>query len=532
MLTAMRKNRKFLNVFLWIVIFAFLATIFVVWGMGDKQSEGTYAARIGNRIVTYNEYRNAYESKVNELRSNLGEYAEQIIKDNSFAGYVLDSLVNSKLLLLEADHLKIPVGNAEVAENIINEPAFMTNMSFDPERYAQVLSYAGYTPSAYENEVANMIKLNKLQQIIDGAISVSDNEINLEHIYANTEVSVSYFTVTDSAYKTGLIPTEEELAVYFGKNQEKYRLSAKVKVKYALFNIDNFTYVAEISDDAVRERYTAKIADYTDGDAVRTFDETKDEIRAVMADEYKKNAYRSYLYSLYRAIMGVSNLTAYLNENPNAFEIYESDLLAEDDPLAFFQGNSELKKALFTTGKSEITPPLDIQNSTYIFEIVDRVNSAIPPLEDVLPSVAADWKSDAAFNAAFADVNAKIDVETASADDFKALAKQFKADVKTVPSFRRYDVAPNAPWVADLAAVLFKGDKDDILKYPAPDSAQVYVLRINEIALPREDGITKEESAALFQYLLSVKREDARAALIRSLKTKYKVVVNQNIAQY
>ena len=193
MLISMRKQ-KFLKFFLWLVIFAFLATIFVVWGVGEKQSESNYAARIGDRIITYNDYRMAYDARVNELRENFGEFAEQIIKDDAFANIVLENLVNTQLLLLEASRLKIPASDTEVAEYIINDPVFMIDGVFNPERYIQILSYAGYrSPSMYENEIKNMIKLGKLQQLLDNSVSVADDEIKHEHFYVNTHIFPSIF---------------------------------------------------------------------------------------------------------------------------------------------------------------------------------------------------------------------------------------------------------------------------------------------------------------------------------------------------
>jgi peptidyl-prolyl cis-trans isomerase D len=514
---------------MWVVLVAFLATIFVVWGVGGKQSESYYAARVNDQIITYNDYRKAYESKANELRTTLGEYAEQIIKDNTFSGIVLENLVNTQLLLLEANRLKIPAGDTEVVEYIRNESAFMTDGVFDPERYMQILSYVGYrSPSIYENEIKDMIKINKLQQLLNNSFSVTDEEIRREHIHTNSKLSASYFSVSDDAYKTDVPPDKAVLEDYYAKNQERYRFAPKIKVKYAAFSIDNFTNKTEITDEAVRERYTAAIADYTDGDSVMPYDEVKDEIRASMEEESKKNAYRNHLYSLYRDILNASNLTAYLVKNPGAFEVQESELLAEDDPFAFFQSDPELKKILFTASKAEITPLIDFQGAAYIYEITERENSKIPSFDAVNNSVEADWFADAAFNAALDDVNAKVNVDNISYGEFKSLAEQFETDVNTIQPFRRNDILPDAPWVKELAFALFKGDEGDILKYPERIGNRIYVLRIEKV-IPPPENYTEEEKDFLFQYLLSVKREDAYTAFIKSLRVKHKVTMNPNI---
>ena len=46
MLSSIRNNRKALSIVLWLVIIAFVATIFVVWGVGEKSNALGYAAKV------------------------------------------------------------------------------------------------------------------------------------------------------------------------------------------------------------------------------------------------------------------------------------------------------------------------------------------------------------------------------------------------------------------------------------------------------------------------------------------------------
>ena len=56
MLSSIRNNRKALSIVLWLVIIAFVATIFVVWGVGEKSNTLGYAAKVNDKIITYEEY--------------------------------------------------------------------------------------------------------------------------------------------------------------------------------------------------------------------------------------------------------------------------------------------------------------------------------------------------------------------------------------------------------------------------------------------------------------------------------------------
>ncbi|MDR2870012.1 MAG: SurA N-terminal domain-containing protein, partial [Deferribacteraceae bacterium] len=78
MLAAMRK-KKILNLFLWLVIIAFLATIVVVWGLGDNQATTNYVAKIDDTQISYLEYSRAYENTANQMRQLYGSLADTLL---------------------------------------------------------------------------------------------------------------------------------------------------------------------------------------------------------------------------------------------------------------------------------------------------------------------------------------------------------------------------------------------------------------------------------------------------------------------
>ena len=57
MLSSIRNSRKILQIVLWLVILAFVSTIFVVWGIGSRENQGAYVVKIGDTVVGYEEYR-------------------------------------------------------------------------------------------------------------------------------------------------------------------------------------------------------------------------------------------------------------------------------------------------------------------------------------------------------------------------------------------------------------------------------------------------------------------------------------------
>ena len=153
MLSSIRNNRKALSIVLWLVIIAFVATIFVVWGVGEKSNALGYAAKVNDKIITYEEYQTRYKMADDEIRRYGG--AVQI---ENLPARVLQSLINEKLMLIEAERFNIPATDLELVSYIRSIPSFQVNGEIKKDQYEMVLRNNGLNPEQYEKAVKDEIK--------------------------------------------------------------------------------------------------------------------------------------------------------------------------------------------------------------------------------------------------------------------------------------------------------------------------------------------------------------------------------------
>ena len=146
MLSSIRNNRKALSIVLWLVIIAFVATIFVVWGVGEKSNTLGYVAKVNDKIITYEEYQNRYKMADDEIR----RYGGAVQIDN-LSKRILESLISEKLMLIEAEKLDIPATDLELVSYIRSIPSFQSNGEFNIDQYEMVLRNNGLKPEQYEN---------------------------------------------------------------------------------------------------------------------------------------------------------------------------------------------------------------------------------------------------------------------------------------------------------------------------------------------------------------------------------------------
>ena len=200
MLSSIRNNRKALSIVLWLVIIAFVATIFVVWGVGEKSNALGYAAKVNDKIITYEEYQTRYKMADDEIRRYGG--AVQI---ENLPARVLQSLINEKLMLIEAERFNIPATDLELVSYIRSIPSFQVNGEFNIDQYEMVLRNNGLNPEQYEKAVKDEIKMRKMTNLIYQTQSIAtEKEIENEYNYRKSNITVDYAAIPLNTFEKNI----------------------------------------------------------------------------------------------------------------------------------------------------------------------------------------------------------------------------------------------------------------------------------------------------------------------------------------
>ncbi|MGC8768442.1 SurA N-terminal domain-containing protein [Calditerrivibrio sp.] len=251
MLRHFRNQRKILSIFLWIVIASFIGTIFLVWGVGGKGNQKTYALKINDHVVSFNEYKTTYENISNTYRQLFGSNIDQKILSRQ----VIEEIISKYLLLDEANRLKLPVTDAEILEEIKKVPAFQVNGQFDKNRYLEVLRLNHITPDAFENDIRVNLLLNKIKGLIATSIYVNDQEILKEYRMRNKAAEISYIKVSPEDFEKDVKFDDKTIEKYYLENKNEFLEPVKVKLKYVEFTPDNVKIDDNISEQELQSYY-------------------------------------------------------------------------------------------------------------------------------------------------------------------------------------------------------------------------------------------------------------------------------------
>jgi parvulin-like peptidyl-prolyl isomerase len=246
MLGALRSNTK---VILWIVVVGFIGFIFAGWGRGLQRStssgpERGLLGRVNGVTIEYRDFSEAMRQRLMQYAEQSGgdvsEAAREAIREETWNGLVAEILIDS-----EIRRLGIDVSNELVFEMLWNNPPQMVvqapafqdadgNFSFDlyhreirlhPERWEGIAEM--YRSS---------LKRSLLQQEIQSAAFINDNELWDEFVAQNEKVRVTYVAVDPARLdREELLPTEEEARTYFSTHRADYEEPPKAVLNLVAF---------------------------------------------------------------------------------------------------------------------------------------------------------------------------------------------------------------------------------------------------------------------------------------------------------
>jgi peptidyl-prolyl cis-trans isomerase D len=246
------------------VILGLIVVVFVFWGFeGFQSGRSGRVALVNGEAITIDEYRQAYNNLLERYRQQYGEQLnEEFIEMLQVRKQALDSLVNQKLMELEAEKLNFRVSDQELADYIRNVEAFQSDGVFDGKRYREILGRIRTTPEQFEQEQRISLLIQKLRNFIVGNVKVTEDEAMEFFKWFNASLKIKYTMFEPGKYEIAT-PDPEILKAYFEENKEAFKIKPMRKVRYVHFNPKDYTDKVVLSDQEIKEYYDLNIGEFT-----------------------------------------------------------------------------------------------------------------------------------------------------------------------------------------------------------------------------------------------------------------------------
>ncbi len=245
------------------VILALIVVVFTFWGVGSfRDRQAAVVASVDGMPITYDEYNRAYNGLIDQLNQNPNfTVNDEVIKMLQVKKQALDSIINRRLMLAEADRLGFRISDEELVDMIQSFPAFQRDGKFDNNLYQRIITSLRMTPEGFEQDQRDTILIEKLRAFVAGNVKVSNAEARQRYDWQDATVSIEYLLVAPGTYEN-VKPSLEELETYYNENKENYKTEPKTKVRYVRFTPRDYMAQADVSEDEIRDYFESNADEF------------------------------------------------------------------------------------------------------------------------------------------------------------------------------------------------------------------------------------------------------------------------------
>lgn len=253
----MRRHKKWLYVFLWLIIAAFIVLYVPALDPTVQGTASEAVVTVGDREVSVGEYQRAYyRQRQFYARLYQGRLDQNMIRRLGLEEQVLDSLIVERLVELEAERLGITISEEAVARAIPNAPEFQDDGKFiGAQELRRRLELAGMTEAAFEESLRRQLLRERLEALVSDGVVVSDAEAEQEYRRRSETVELEYVLVPTERFAPEIEPSDEEIQAHFDADPENYRIPEKRVVSYVLLDREALSPRVELTDRDVSRYY-------------------------------------------------------------------------------------------------------------------------------------------------------------------------------------------------------------------------------------------------------------------------------------
>lgn len=443
----------------WIIKFflGIIVIVFVFLGVGSFGSKrNDSVATINDESITIKEYQQAYKMLVDQMRARFGKNLnDDILKALNVKQQAIDSLIDERLVLSEAQKLGITVSEKELQESLLSIKAFQKDELFNLEQYKRVLSLNSLTPETFERSQINVLRQQKIRNMLFSAINVSDLEVNNWYLFQNTKTAVDYLMFAPGDY-TDIQPDAEQIKKYYTENRENYKSEPKVQTMYLEFSPEDYKDKVAISDVLIKEYYQEHIEEFKTPQKI--------EARHILI-KVKEDAEKEEVAKTEKQAMDIYEMAV---KDQDFGELAKKYSQGPSKETGGYLGTFE-KKAMvkpfadkaFSMETGEISKPVRTMFGWHIIKLVNKFEASTKTLDQVSKTIIQTLESTEKQNMAYYQAGEAFDA-VIDGDDFDQVAliagkKIIKSDEFSIDG-KGLDLGDNA----GFARAAFELPEDDI----------------------------------------------------------------------
>ena len=371
----LESMKKGVGKYVMIVLASLLILSFAVWGVGDMVgviSNPDEVATVGDTKITQRQFQKRYRQQLNEIRSRIGNINSKQAQNLGLAQITLNSIIDKRLIELQANDLGLLVSDEIIRAKIRQEPAFRNKVGeFDPSVFRTLLANSGLNEATYVASVKHDLQRSYITGILSSGSLAPPQLTNVLFQYQNERRTAEIIRIKRQKTKNTPIPNDADLKDYLNKHSSYFMAPEYRKMSVLHLDPKEIAKNLSPSKERIREEYEDRLSSLV-------IPETRDLEQLLFKDEVSAR-------KAHTVLSNGQNFSTESLQNPNSSAKKTSiGFVSKADLLP------ELAKSTFSLNRNTITEPIKTPLGWHIIRVVNIKPGRTPALKEVQNSLAAD----------------------------------------------------------------------------------------------------------------------------------------------
>ncbi len=250
-----RNSKRFIKIVLAIIILPF-----ALWGVDSYVRTGGSGdiATVGGTPIVLTEFQQALREQQERLRPMLGNANPEMLDSPEIRRAVLDTLINQRLLLLNATKSNLSLSDTQLAEFIAAVPQLQENGKFSKERYEALVASQNISKEMFEARLRQDLLMQQgMAAVTEAALtgrSTADRWLDTQ--LEEREISEAVLRPEHYAGQVKLAP--DAVKNYFEANRKQFEMPEQVRVEFVVLSQELFANQVTVTDNELRKAYAAQ----------------------------------------------------------------------------------------------------------------------------------------------------------------------------------------------------------------------------------------------------------------------------------
>ncbi len=256
-LALMRRHRRWLYIFLWLVIAAFIILYIPALTTEGQGTPGETVVSVEGLPISVGEFQRAYYRQ-RQIYDRLyqGRLDESMLRQLGIEDQVLEGLVTDRLVELESRRLGVTVSDEAVARAIATAPEFQDGGQFiGTQEIRRRLELQGLSEEDFEQSLRRQLLRQSLESLVGASVSVSEAEVEREFRRRTEQVRIEYVLADAARFRPQVQPTADEVKARFEAKKDAYRIPEKRVVSYVLLDRATLQPLVAVTDRDIELYY-------------------------------------------------------------------------------------------------------------------------------------------------------------------------------------------------------------------------------------------------------------------------------------